>query len=1444
MDIIHYSYIWQRLFMFLQEKRNVIKKLFLGAVVVFALIIGGISAYISTIDWNQHKGKIAEQFENITGKRVVFDGNVSMSIFPTPYLTAKNIKIYNPKSKSPQPLAVINEMVTDLSLMPLLKGRFVVNNMSLLNPNILIEFDQDGQVNWASDNSETQQETFDDIDVLLNSVMLKDASVQIINPGLNVDMTLQNLNAEVTAQSLRGPYRIDGNFVKDNNPAGFALTLGTLSDSFSTSLNLVLTHPNTESYARFDGSMLPSNNEISGNFIIESKKPSVFINQITGQTILPQEFNYPLAVSVEIKTNKQQVDLSSFVVKYGDDTAGAGNILIPLRPKMDEDKATVEAGFEMTDLDLQPIVGILKELVKKYDDPNARFEPALDFNLNVSLKAVQATYNNQSVRNLNLSANIIDDILTVKSLSGLLPGDTDFQASGSVFENEKTLSYDFKVKSMSQDFLKFINWLNIKPQTYQNSTYRNALIDTRVSGTLHQIKISPINFNIDKTSGSGVVGIIRKDETKFFIALMADNINFDNYLPPLSDELKKMSLNDRIKSILNKFEFLNKYDLHFETKLAKATYNKVGFDNLNTYFDTQKGTVIIKDMSFTKAADAGLKLSGNVSGLGSNPSFENMKYEFATENFTAFNDAFNLPVPNWPLIQKAKKVSAQGIFTGDLNDATIKAVTAIDKLNSVYSGKLYAYGNKLNFNGTLEFKTPDFTDFIRQLGFNYNPKNMPANIFTFKSDIAGNADNWKAVDLNAFVGTNNFSGKIENSRVNGRNTIIADINANKFEFDRFIYNPAAGNITLKFASENADFFKKPLFDKNAVDYSLFKTFDMVGDFKVVDFNYGTSYYKNLQTSLEIKNGVINVKKLQFNDDEALVDGAFTLNVNDTPQISGNINLSNVNLSNLGGSKYAFTSGMLRAKTEFSAPATSMYDFISKLNGKISFDIDNAVFKGWDMEFIEDDLSKRTHSDDLFEMLKTNLQKGSSNFELIGAEINIKDSEYTFKDALMASGLVTIDIAGKGSLKDWNTDAVFKVVFERLRDKILPIEFKWTGSLTNPVLIIDATDLKNKYDEYWAKVAKEKREAEAARIKALKDRMSAAQTKVAALKNKVATEILPRIEKYKPLSSNADIKSRYDSNHLIVIDINNQLDMMAEKAKQDFTDDDITEMNAKIESFTPQLTDMVKTLDETFAYDVKMHSGDAYNTIKSIYDNSKIKSVNYQKTLDAYVLRLLQLGSMVVLDRDPKTVDYKSQIEQAIRKLEDINSQANETRTAIEETSDLNKLEDLHKIMQDLLKQSQQELERLNTSLEELFAYARNLVRQEEYGDNAPEYGNDTSETINEQAQDETSTPEDIKVEEPQQTTVLKPMEPEQQAESNVTKVETTQDLKEVLTKNQPTQNIVSYRSKLAPSGTLTVGKKEVKVQEKKAFTDKPASGLLKPITSDSITSGGTITKKN
>lgn len=346
------------------------------------------------------------------------------------------------------PLATIDRLVAKLSLWPLLKGNFEVKMMSLIEPKILMDVDDNGRLNWQSSITEEQKLNLDNVEIKLDSVLLEKATLNFVNAKHDVDIKLENLNAEVIAPSIFGPYRIEGSYIKDNNPEGFAMSLGRFSESFATSVNFVLNHPTSETFVRFDGSILLKNDAINGNLIVESKKPVDFINKNFKDVNLGTAYDYPLALSMQLDTNKTKASLSNIVVKYGT-TAGAGNILIPLAEEYaDEDeepsRRRAEIGFEMTDLDLTPIAAALKAGYEKYGAEGAAYNPQLKFDFIADLKSINTTYNGQTLKNFNLSADYLDNQLTLRNLSATLPGETEFKVTGDVFADNDELTYSLQ----------------------------------------------------------------------------------------------------------------------------------------------------------------------------------------------------------------------------------------------------------------------------------------------------------------------------------------------------------------------------------------------------------------------------------------------------------------------------------------------------------------------------------------------------------------------------------------------------------------------------------------------------------------------------------------------------------------------------------------------------------------------------------------------------------------------------------------------------------------------------------------------------------------------------------------------------------------------------------------------------------------------------------------
>lgn len=1292
------------------------KKIFITLVVLAVLVFGGLSVYVSTIDWNLHKNKIAKQFEEISGKKIVFEGPVSLSFFPSPYLSAKNIKIFNQTGENTaQPLAVIQEMVTDIGLVPLLKGNFVIDNMTLLNANILIEFLPNGKLNWYSEITDSQRNKIDNVEVALNSVLLKDATAQIINEGLGINTELTNLNAEVMAESLVGPYRIDGNFVKDNNPAGFALNLGTLNENFATSVNLVLTHPNSDSYARFDGSMLSSNKEFKGNLVIDSKKPSNFINDLTNQVIVPAEYNYPLACTIELITNDQQIDLSSFIIKYGEKTAGAGNILIPLAANSDEEKRKIEAAFEMTDVDLVPIIGVLKQHLKKYDNKKTDYAPYFDFDLIADITSVQAYYNDKIIRNAALSINLINDVISIKELSGLLPGDTEMTVNGDIFESEKVLSYAFNIKTQSQDFYKFMEMFNIQPKTYAQATYRNATAELGVSGNLNQIKIAPFKFQMDKTTSEGIIGIVRNDRNNLFISLNTDSINFDNYLPKLSPEEQKLPLTEKIKLELNKLKFLNNYDITFESKLALGIYEGMSLEDLNLKFATDKDSVKISDLSIKNFHNAQINLSGEIKNIGNQPNFKNVKYTLKTDKLNSFMDKIGIDFNDSKLISSAKNIKAKGIFTGNLKNINIKSVTSLDKLNTSYSGRIYNGENGLSFLGKLEFKTPDFVDFINKIGLEYNPQYMSANLFTFKADISSDAKSFNAKNIDSFIGSNNFNGDFSVVKAETPQ-ITANITSNKIELDRFIPVKQQKNKTNKkiMDTDNViNFIEKPNWSNSLIDYSVFNGYELTGNFATENLNIVTTTISDAKANINIKQGNISVSEFTGSYNNILFTSNFDINTTKTPTIKAKVTVPEFGLNKLGGKKYEFTGGVTTIDTEFSANASSELEFIKTLTGKFSFSINDTIFNGWDISTIESDLTYRSDSEGLFEMLNKNLTNGQTNFYSVKTEFDIKNGIAEFVNSEMLTNGAKISISGSADLQNWETNSSFILTLEQLTDKIPPIEYGWNGRINNPNLTISSYALKEKYDSYWAKIHQEQEQAEQSRIDALNQRMSETQENVQNIMDTLNEDIFPRLEKYPPMSSNITTKTKYDSSKTIADDIQNQLVEMQNRVNEEFTDEDITQMNVNLEVFEPQLADMLRELDETYIIDLKNLSNNVYETTKNVYDYSLKKGINYENTLNAYANRLIEIKSLVILDNEPNIADLKNNVETSLRAIGDFHNKALEINNLIEGLNDINDLESQYQIIQEVSNKSQNEMEQLNTHIKDLFTATKNLVAQED-----------------------------------------------------------------------------------------------------------------------------------
>ncbi|MGH6915859.1 MAG: AsmA family protein, partial [Geminicoccales bacterium] len=123
----------------------------LGALVVLA--IAAILDGPSFVDWNSYKPEIAARVKAATGRDLAIEGDISLSVLPSPTLAVEGVRFANIEGGSAPDMATLDSLEVHVALMSLLHGKIEVASVSLVRPTILLETLPDGRANWQIANT-------------------------------------------------------------------------------------------------------------------------------------------------------------------------------------------------------------------------------------------------------------------------------------------------------------------------------------------------------------------------------------------------------------------------------------------------------------------------------------------------------------------------------------------------------------------------------------------------------------------------------------------------------------------------------------------------------------------------------------------------------------------------------------------------------------------------------------------------------------------------------------------------------------------------------------------------------------------------------------------------------------------------------------------------------------------------------------------------------------------------------------------------------------------------------------------------------------------------------------------------------------------------------------------------------------------------------------------
>src|SRR5215468_2292595 len=125
-----------------------LKKLLIGVGVIVLVLVVAVAVGPRLVDWNAYKPRVAAAVRDATGRDLAIDGDVSLSLLPSPTLSVEGVRFANLPGGSSPDMARLRSLDVRVALMPLLGGRIQVTRVTLVDPVILLERLPDGRANW------------------------------------------------------------------------------------------------------------------------------------------------------------------------------------------------------------------------------------------------------------------------------------------------------------------------------------------------------------------------------------------------------------------------------------------------------------------------------------------------------------------------------------------------------------------------------------------------------------------------------------------------------------------------------------------------------------------------------------------------------------------------------------------------------------------------------------------------------------------------------------------------------------------------------------------------------------------------------------------------------------------------------------------------------------------------------------------------------------------------------------------------------------------------------------------------------------------------------------------------------------------------------------------------------------------------------------------------
>lgn len=1399
------------------------KKIILVFLLLIILAVGGFAFYLSNMDWNVHKDRLSTQLTEVIGRKIHFSGNLKVELFPHPQISANDVEIINQQNN--EKLAVIHKLDTEITLSSLLKRKPDIQALSMEGVEVWFKFDKQGTSNWHQSSKSVSfagQSGFN-----LHNFDIQKSTIHIDHQKYEIAFDLTNFSADVQAAGVDGPYRMDGSFLKDDERYGIALSVDSLSQLEDVSISLAITHPQTESKFRYDGTYKASADGMKGVLSGQSQRTAEWINSILNDKVIRDDFNESIIFSADIESDNETTTLSNLVIKFDKLFEGAGNVKITAPSKDRKRKADIK--YQLVNLNLRPFEKLVLDnfsAIKK----GRKYKPNTGFDLSYDISSEKMSVSDGPLgtfENIMAKGRWSDNIFNIDDFYAACPGNIVLGIKASVAEKNSVPNYFADVSINGQNLLSFINSLGVKLKSPKQSSYREADINFSVQGNSEVINIAGSELKLDKAKINTKISIDMTNNEYSFV-IDADTLNLDNYIFPLTSEGNE-TMQDLIIADSKRFEWLkhNKSDIDIRAK--SATYKGVSGRNVDVSFATDgAGQIAVEKASVENMLSSSVELSGIINNFGEdNLNFGDVTYDIKSSNIKLLADKLNIQLPKWPVFEQNNFVESGTLF-GNLQNILVNSQTKVGEHSFRYDGILSQKNDNMEFDGEMVLKTGHMENLLKLLVGNISGKVYRGPLVA-SAKVKGNAKDWTAENADIQMGVDKYLANVNITETGKIYKIAGKVKTTELNLQNWINVQKTRTLPKLSTNKENTFVAQPNFNGDVINYNSYKKVALDIDLDAQKSSYGDYAMNNLKTHIVNEQNSLQFQNLSFENKNHKVSGTLQINYAQTPQMKGKLLIIYPKITNLGGRVYALSSENVSIDADFETSAVTVADMVKGLKGKASISVDALKIKGINLDVIGSDLQSREYSKGLYQLMRDNTQSGETLFGAYKSDVVMNNGVISTFQSVFKNDTTNINVSGSVNLKEWKINETLTVKYPNLKD-MPSYSITFSGMLNKPAVDIRIDEIAKKYDDHWKKIEEEqKQQEEAIRQQQLK-KIEELQSRISVvLENttKVQKEAEDGMSKH--LTDN--IISKYKAKIDEINTISSSLEEIKVKLAGNVTDDEVVSFGGDVENYNSQLSGISLEIQACMSEDVDNRRSELVERDSNIY--SKINDLynEFQNMWDDDRNQLAQYNSLDYIEDNAELNNKNSAMQDDKNSVEAVHSDIINSLNRFDKIEKLDEKYDLVVSVDDMINQE----ESIYTKMQEI---------QKQVTDSLLQIINDRRKVFEEQKRLEEE--ERQKQAEIDAQNLLINNNPNPIVDSSVEATEEANVAPEpVAAENNETQNEPVAETKqntiLSSSGRgkiVTQYDKEKQVQE-----NKPSSGLLTPIEGNVQKVSGSINVK-